>query len=75
VHGEDTSGWIVDEPTFWRRWAEPRRMYAVVETFRYDELAREGRPMTLLARSGSHVLVANPAAAREATGATGAPKP
>jgi len=63
VHGEDTSGWIVDEPTFWRRWAEPRRMYAVVETFRYDELARERRPMKLLARSGAHVLVANPAAA------------
>ncbi len=66
MHGEDTSGWIVDEPTFWRRWSSPRRMYAVVETFRYEELAREGRPMTLLARSGAHVLVANPAAARAA---------
>lgn len=66
VHGEDTSGWIVDEATFWRRWAEPRRMYAVLETFRYEELAREGRPLTLLARSGAHVLVANPAAAAAA---------
>jgi 4-amino-4-deoxy-L-arabinose transferase-like glycosyltransferase len=62
MHGEDTSAWIVDEPTFWRRWAGPRRMYAIVETFRYDRLIAEGRPMTLLARSGTHALVANAAA-------------
>jgi 4-amino-4-deoxy-L-arabinose transferase-like glycosyltransferase len=62
IHAEDTSAWMIDEPTFWKRWAEPRRMYAVIETERYEKLAREGRPLTLLARDGAHALVANAAA-------------
>jgi 4-amino-4-deoxy-L-arabinose transferase-like glycosyltransferase len=66
LHGEDTSAWIIDEPTFWRRWAEPRRMYAVIEAARYAKLVEEGRAMALLARSGGHVLVANRAAAGSA---------
>jgi len=62
IHAEDTSAWMIDEPTFWKRWAGPRRVYAVMETDRYETLAREGRPLTLLARDGAHVLVANAAA-------------
>jgi len=63
IHAEDTGGWMIDEATFWRRWAGPRRMYAVMEPDRFAALAAAGRPMALLAADGGHALVANAAAA------------
>ncbi len=63
IHAEDTGAWMIDEAEFWRRWSAPRRMFAVLEAPRFETLRRDGRAMTPLARSGSHVLVANAAAA------------
>jgi len=54
---------MIDEAAFWRRWAGPRRMYAVMETEICEALARDGRAMIELARDDAHVLVANAAAA------------
>ena len=58
---EDTSGWMIGEAEFWRRWDEPNhRMFAVIPLARYEALPSARRQsMKELGRTPGSVLVTN----------------
>jgi 4-amino-4-deoxy-L-arabinose transferase-like glycosyltransferase len=57
---EDTSGWMIDQAAFWRRWNGPERAYMLTGRGNYDKLrAREPDRFRLLAQTGSNVLLTN----------------
>lgn len=57
---EDTSGWMIDESAFWKRWQGTRRVYLLTALDNYDKLRTEGRgQFHLIAQSGSNVLLTN----------------
>jgi 4-amino-4-deoxy-L-arabinose transferase-like glycosyltransferase len=57
---EDTSGWMIDQATFWRRWNGPERAYMLTGRGNYDKLrAQEPDRFRLLAQTGSNVLLTN----------------
>ena len=60
IEVEDVSGWMIDEPAFWRRWDGPHRAYLLTGEGNYDKLRAEGRgQFQLLAQTGSNVLLTN----------------
>lgn len=58
---EDTSGWMIGEGEFWRRWNEAgHTMYAVIPLARYAGLSAERKASTVeIGRTESDVLVTN----------------
>lgn len=57
---EDVSGWMIDEPAFWRRWLGPGRVYLLTGLDNYDKLRAQGRgQFHLIAQTGSNVLLTN----------------
>lgn len=58
---EDTSGWMIGEAEFWRRWDEPdHRMFAVIPLAHYQALPADRRQsMVELGRTPGNVLVEN----------------
>jgi hypothetical protein len=56
---EDTSAWMIDDATFWRRWSGAAAMYAVTDRENYDQLVANGRPVHLLMKSPYNVVVTN----------------
>lgn len=57
---EDVSGWMIDEPEFWKRWLGPGRVYLLTGRDNYDKLRAAGRGrFHLIAQTGSNVLLTN----------------
>jgi 4-amino-4-deoxy-L-arabinose transferase-like glycosyltransferase len=58
---EDTSGWMIGEAEFWRRWDEPgHRMFAVIPLAHYEALSPDRRrSMVELGQTPGNVLVEN----------------
>jgi 4-amino-4-deoxy-L-arabinose transferase-like glycosyltransferase len=57
---EDTSGWMIDSTTFWKRWRGPATLYALMEIGEYD-LLRSDPNLKLypIARTERNILVSN----------------
>lgn len=59
---EDTSGWMISDTEFWRRWQGPSLMYMLTTRNAYDELRREPKRSLLLILIGGterDVLISN----------------
>lgn len=57
---EDTSAWMIDSATFWKRWNGSSTIYMITERERYDALRAEGRKkMFFIAGTAADVLVVN----------------
>jgi 4-amino-4-deoxy-L-arabinose transferase-like glycosyltransferase len=57
---EDTSGWMIDGATFWKRWAGRRRMFMVTRKEIFDDLRNRGREkMFVIAEDERNVLAVN----------------
>jgi len=57
---EDTSQWMIDTATFWKRWEGPATMYMITKIELYDAL--RGNPRMKLfpvARNARHIIVSN----------------
>jgi hypothetical protein len=57
---EDTSGWMIDSATFWKRWRGPATLFAMMEIEEYDLLSVD-RSLKLypIARTQRNILVSN----------------
>jgi hypothetical protein len=59
---EDASGWIIDDPTFWKRWKTEQPIYMVTPKETYNRLlASPGRKLYLIAQTKYDVLLSNTA--------------
>ncbi len=57
---EDTSGWMIDSATFWKRWAGPGRVYMVTKRATFDVLRNRGRKnMFVIAEDERNILAVN----------------
>ena len=57
---EDTSAWMIDPDTFWKRWNGSRRIYLVTSADTYDMLRHlPGRSYFLIARDKNNVILSN----------------
>jgi 4-amino-4-deoxy-L-arabinose transferase-like glycosyltransferase len=57
---EDTSQWMVDEATFWKRWDGPSTMYMLAKRGTYDALHAAGhKNIYLIASTDDNVLAVN----------------
>ncbi len=57
---EDTSAWMIDEPSFQRRWQGPARVYVLTTRADYARLRPSlGRPARVIAASANDVLLVN----------------
>jgi 4-amino-4-deoxy-L-arabinose transferase-like glycosyltransferase len=57
---QDTSAWMLDESSFWRRWEGPGTMYLVTSRRNYDTLLRDsGRPYRIVIDTPENVVLAN----------------
>ena len=57
---EDTSQWMVDEATFWKRWNGPSTMYMLAKRGTYDSLRAAGhKNIYLIAGTDDNVLTVN----------------
>jgi 4-amino-4-deoxy-L-arabinose transferase-like glycosyltransferase len=52
--------WIPTIPEFERRWAADADAFAIMEPSRFDELRRQGLPMTVVARDTRRLIVRKP---------------
>jgi hypothetical protein len=57
AQAEDTSGWIIDEAEFWRRWKRADTMYAVTDRENYKGLIARGTPNIYLVRGNDYNVV------------------
>jgi 4-amino-4-deoxy-L-arabinose transferase-like glycosyltransferase len=57
AQAEDTSGWIIDEAEFWRRWKRADTMYAVTDRENYKRLIARGTPNIYLVRGNDYNVV------------------
>jgi 4-amino-4-deoxy-L-arabinose transferase-like glycosyltransferase len=58
---EDTSQWMIDEETFWRRWQGPSTVYLLTNLSAYDDIRRfdDHLPLYPVARDRRHILLVN----------------
>ena len=57
---EDTSQWMVDDATFWKRWNGPNTVYMAMKKNTYNELQAAGhKNVYLVSESGDNVLAVN----------------
>jgi len=57
---EDTSQWMVDDATFWKRWNGPNTVYMATKKNTYNELLAAGhKNVYLVTESGDNVLAVN----------------
>jgi hypothetical protein len=57
---EDTSGWMIDGASFWKRWDGPSTVYMLTKRETYDELRMAGQKnLSLIAGTDRNVLVVN----------------
>jgi len=57
---EDTSRWMVDDATFWKRWDGPNTVYMAMKKSTYSDLQAAGhKNVYLVTESGDNVLAVN----------------
>ena len=58
---EDTSRWMIDEETFWRRWQGPTTVYLLTDLGTYDGIRRfdDHLPLNIVARDRRNILLTN----------------
>lgn len=58
---EDTSRWMIDEETFWRRWQGPTTVYLLTDLGNYDGIRRidDHFPLNIVARDRRNILLTN----------------
>jgi 4-amino-4-deoxy-L-arabinose transferase-like glycosyltransferase len=57
---EDTSGWMISEAAFWKRWEGPGRVYAVTTRQLFNELKKTpGRKHFVIAEDKNNVILSN----------------
>ncbi len=57
---EDTRAWMIDRPTFWKRWEGPSTIYMLTKRSTYDALLAEGRKdLYFIEGTDDNVLIIN----------------
>ncbi len=57
---EDTSQWMIDSPTFWKRWKNPATMFMMTDINTYNTLRKDQRlKLFPLAQNSRNILVSN----------------
>lgn len=57
---EDTSGWMINDAEFWKRWDGPGRVYAVTTRTIFKEIGKmQGRKHFLIAEDKNNVILCN----------------
>jgi 4-amino-4-deoxy-L-arabinose transferase-like glycosyltransferase len=57
---EDTSQWMIDSTTFWKRWMGPSTMYMVTKISTYDAIRTNPRlKLVPIARDARNIIVSN----------------
>lgn len=58
---EDTSAWMTDSSTIWKRWNQPAAMYMLMNLDKYEDLIKNHKKITLVpvARNTRTILLSN----------------